>query len=429
MFFLLTGGLTACSPPSTPATVAPAAAAPVSDAPAAVPIAADLTASGIPLRGDPAAAGLAPDAMDALLWRAWESRSDALLIARGDQVIVRWSSDPSGEPQPIETMSVTKSIVNLAVGMLLEDGAIPSLNQPVADWFPEWSADRPDVTLRHLMTHTSGLDPAPTSAIYASDDFTRFALRSKSVAAPGAAWTYNNNGANLVAAIATAAAGRPLDAYLDEQLFIPMGLGVKPWRRDKQGNTHGLAGLKLSVDDLHAIGRLMLQGGRWNDQQLVPTAWITESVTPTPLSRGEYGLQWWALNEQGPCLINDDVIATWRASDVSEDFIEAITPLKNLDLGADFHAAVKAALGGTDEALERWHATTWRQGLPDCSKEISQVGYRASGWLGQHLIVLPEYDLIAVRQRIAMPGHGRFGADDSDTFEDFPERVLGLVLD
>ena len=427
MFFLLSGLLPACSPTTAPTPVASVAAAPASDEPPAVAIAADVTATGIPLRSDPAAVGLNPDAMDALLWRAWESRSDTLLIARGDTILVRWTSDPSGEPQPIETMSVTKSIVSLGVGLLIAEGAITSLDQPVASWFPQWS-DR-DITLRQLLDHTSGLDPSPTDDIYSSQDLLRFALSSRQVAAPGETWAYNNNGANLVAAVASAAAGRPLDAYLDEQLFLPMGLGIKRWTRDRAGNTHGMSGLKLSADDLLAVGRLMLREGRWDDKQLVPAGWIAESVTPTDTSDGLYGLQWWALNEQGPCVISDEVIDAWREAQVSEDFIQALEPLKDLDLGGGFHDAVRQALGGTDEAMERWHANTWRRGLPDCRRALTQVGYRANGWLGQHLVVLPEHDLVAVRQRVATKHHSRHGADNTDTFKDFTERVLALVAE
>ena len=429
MLLLLTGLLAACSPADSPVivTTAPAVAAPDTPtrAPDSVAIAADVTATGIPLRGDPAAAGLDPDAMDALLWRAWESRSDALLIARGDTILVRWTSDPGGEPRPIETMSVTKSIVSLGVGMLIDEGAITSLDQPVSTWFPQW-ADR-DITLRQLLDHTSGLDPSPTGEIYASEDLLRFALTSEQVSAPGEAWTYNNNGANLAAAVASAAAGRPLDAYLDERLFLPMGLGVKRWSRDRAGNTHGMSGLKLSADDLLAVGRLMLREGRWGDEQLVPADWIAASVTPTDASDGLYGLQWWTVNERGPCVISDEVLGAWRDAQVSEDFIQALEPLKDLDLGDGFHDAVRQALGGTDEAMERWHANTWRRGLPDCRRTLTPVGYRANGWLGQHLVVLPEHDLVAVRQRVATKHHSRFGADNTDTFKDFPERVLALV--
>jgi len=378
---------------------------------------------------DPAALGMNADAAAAIVWRAWESRSDSLLIARGDDLLVRWSSHLSGEPQPIETMSMTKSIASLGIGLLVDDGTITSIDQPVATWFPEWGGEkRGAITLRHLLTHTSGLHARPTGDIYKAPDFVRFALESDIVAAPGEIWTYNNNGANLVAGVATEAAGRPLSEQLNQRLFIPMGLGQKFWRLDDAGNTHGLAGLALSADDLYAIGKLMLQGGQWAGKQLISEAWMSESVTPTETSRGLYGLQWWTVNRKGPCLIDDGVIAAWRAGGVPEDFIDDLMPLKDLDLGkSGFHDAVREALGGTDASMERWNDMTWKRGLPDCARHLEQVGYRADGWLGQQLVVLPEYKIIAVRQKVATPNHERYGAENTDTFKDFPERVLALI--
>jgi CubicO group peptidase (beta-lactamase class C family) len=376
---------------------------------------------------DPSSVGLDAAALDVLLWRAWESHSDALLIAKDGQVVVRWTSDPSGEPVPIETMSMAKSFVSLGVGMLLDEGAIPSLDEPVARWYPQWADEREDITLRHMLEHSSGLAAPPSREIYASQDFVEFALDSELTGEPGARWVYNNNGSNLVAGIASSAAGRPLDDYITERLFAPLGIEDSVWQRDAAGNTHGLAGLALCVDDLHIIGELLLADGVWEGQQLVSSGWLADSTTPTALSQDQFGLQWWSLSIQGPCLIDDTVLSAWREAGVDEDFVEAIAPLKDRDLGEGFLAAVKQALGGTESGMERWHANTWQRGLPDCRRQRTQVGYRADGWLGQHLIVMPEHGIVAVRQRIALPGHEQHGSEHTDGLKDLPALVLGLV--
>ncbi len=304
-------------------------------------------AEGLQVLADPSELGLSPEALEHLIWRAWESRSEALLVAVGETPVLRWPEDSP----PIETMSVTKSIASLGIGMLIDDGAIPGLETPVAHWFPEWTDERGAITLEHLLTHSSGLAAPDTAEIYASSDFVRLALDAPVVAPPGERWVYNNSASNLVTAIGSAAAGQPFDEYLDERLWGPMGLGPREWSRDEAGNTHGLAGLKLSAEDLYAVGLLMLREGRWGEQQLISPEWIRRCTEPSARSE-VYGLQWWLL--------------------------------------------------------------------PD------GLGFRADGWLGQYLVVLPEYELIAVRQRRSNPGHWRYGSDGLDTLRDFQELVAAL---
>ncbi len=401
-------------------------------APAAVDASASMSggraeAAGLVPVVEPESLGLRPQALELLLWRAWESHSDALLISRDGEIVVRWTNDPSGEPQPIETMSMTKSFVSLGIGMLLEDGAISSLDEPVASWYPSWAEERGDITLRHLLEHSSGLATPPSREIYASQDFVRFALDSAVDGEPGQRWAYNNNASNLVTGIGSLAAGCPFDEYMVERLFGPMGIGAPTWARDAAGNTHGGAGLALSVDDLHSIGLLLLGEGQWNGEQLVSAEWIAASTSATELSQGRFGLQWWSVGTQGPCLIDDSVLAAWREAGVDGDFVQAIEPLKDQDFGDGFLDAVREALGGTGADMERWHDNTWRRGLPDCRRQRVQVGVRADGWLGQHLVVLPEHGIVAVRQRGAVPGHWYYGAEHTDGMGDFPRLVLRLV--
>jgi CubicO group peptidase (beta-lactamase class C family) len=60
---------------------------------------------------------------------------------------------------------VTKSVVSLAVGELIEDGKIPNPNTPLSAWFPEWTVGKKErITLRHILTHTSGLSHQESAA-------------------------------------------------------------------------------------------------------------------------------------------------------------------------------------------------------------------------------------------------------------------------
>src|SRR5690606_32192503 len=92
-------------------------------------------------------------ALDRLLDKARSTHSDAVLVLHDGRPIGRYDRD-GAPPGTIELMSATKSVVALGIGQLLADGRIRSLDQPVADFYPEWKQGlKADVTVRMLLDH------------------------------------------------------------------------------------------------------------------------------------------------------------------------------------------------------------------------------------------------------------------------------------
>ena len=88
----------------------------------------------------PAAVGIDPAALERLKIRAGRANSDAVLIVKDGKIIADWTFGKSAGP--IEAMSATKSVVNLAVGRLIDQKKIKSIDQPVFDFYPEWKQGR-----------------------------------------------------------------------------------------------------------------------------------------------------------------------------------------------------------------------------------------------------------------------------------------------
>jgi CubicO group peptidase (beta-lactamase class C family) len=160
-------------------------------------------------------------ALQQLLERGRQTSSDAVLVWKDGREIGHYYRGDHA-PRPIELMSVTKSVVALGIGQLLDQGKIQSLQQPVADFYPEWRQGRKRaITVRMLMDHTSGLQNVPRAdvEIHPAPDAIQLALAAELSSAPGAAASYNNKAVNLLAGIIEKASGQPMDVFFRDGLF------------------------------------------------------------------------------------------------------------------------------------------------------------------------------------------------------------------
>ena len=354
---------------------------------------------------DVEASGLDPTAVARLVQRAKAAESDALVVVvDGRLVVEEYFGRPRG---PIEAMSATKSIVALGVGHLIGDGRIESVDTPVHRFFPEWLQGRKkDITIRHLLNHTSGLQNLPRTdvEIYPSPDFVQLAIAAELVADPGVEFSYNNKAVNLLAGVIERASGMRMDAYIGEHVFAPLGIEDFGWTLDDAGNPHAMSGLQISALDLARIGQLLLDGGIHNGKQIIDRAFVEEATHPDPKrSSGRCGLLWWLEHESQKFAITNDLMERWRESDVDPELLTLLAPLVGKEYDRpEFSEALLQALPEPAQR-ELFYDNTWRRGLPDV-EILGQgpiVAFRAEGYLGQHLVIVPSAGLVAVRQKRA----------------------------
>lgn len=213
--------------------------------------------------------------------RAEQSHSTAFALMQDGQVLARFPENAGR----LEAYSMTKSFVSLAVGLLIQEGKL-SLDEPLSKYFPEWNqGHKKQITLRHLLNHTSGLDTAFAFSDVANPaGCVQLALCSDSLSAPGTSFAYNNKAVNLLGHIVEKAAGQPIDIFLQERLFAPMGINDVKWTRDAKGTVFSAAGLQISLDSLLKVGQLLLDNGAWNGEQLVSADWIAQCQEAYPIT-------------------------------------------------------------------------------------------------------------------------------------------------
>ncbi|NTF83935.1 serine hydrolase domain-containing protein [Rhizobium rhizogenes] len=209
--------------------------------------------------------------------------------------------------------SVSKSVVGLLYGILLDRGEVPGIDTSVSSLYPECSALHDDtsrrvICIRHLLTMTAGLawtEPSPVLRASSTDEVGlalrpcaySYVFQRDVVAPPGTLFTYSGGLTAILAEIMERSTKRSLRQIAAENLFVPLGITDWEWVGDVYGKPMAPAGLRLRPRDLIKLGATMLAGGEWQGRRVVPAGWIARSITPSIMTApvGGYGFLWWSM--------------------------------------------------------------------------------------------------------------------------------------
>jgi CubicO group peptidase (beta-lactamase class C family) len=220
---------------------------------------------------------------------------DSILIIRNGYVVMDAYFYPYENTIPHKLASVTKSVMTTLIGIAADQGKL-QLDQPMVSFFLDRTIanldDRKEqVTVLHLVSMMNGFQSA-------DPDWVQAALDRKMVREPGASFCYDSPGMHLLSAILQQATGMTAFEFARENLFEPLGIHEAFWQSDPQGYTHGWGDLYLKPLDAAKIGYLWLNGGAWEDRQIVSASWVADSVRAYS-SAGEdgYGYGWWVSED------------------------------------------------------------------------------------------------------------------------------------
>lgn len=334
--------------------------------------------------------------LEQIVGESRRTNSDALVVIHDGETVV---DETFGKPvRKIEAMSATKSIVSLAIGLLV-DRKLIDIDDPVSSLYPEWKQGRKrTITIRHLLTHTSGLQNVANAGteVEVAPDAVQLALCAELETDPGTVYSYNNKATNLLAGIVEKTSGQKLDAFLTKHLFTPLGITDIAWRRDPAGNPLGMAGLQILPSDLARIGQMILAKGRWNGGQVVSEEWLRVSFSPQAL-REEHGFYWWLMFERQSMVIDDALLAKVAAK-AGEDAVPLLARMKGkYPSFAAMQSHARSVYAAEEFALAQRSLAHVSPSEIRIENEGRVIGYAATGYLGQQLIILPEKNLVVVR--------------------------------
>lgn len=206
--------------------------------------------------------------------------------------------------------SVTKTVTSVVIGVAMARREFPSLDTPVLSFFDAAKVANVDdrkrrMTIRHLLTMTSGLDwnenlpyadPGNAgSQMEGAFDWVQFTIERPMAEEPGRTFNYSSGATQLLSHIFRSATGRDIEEYAHQYLFTPLGIERFFWKRSPTGLVDTEGGLYLAPRDLAKIAYLFLKDGVWEGKPVVTPEWARDSIAPSVTAPDgvRYGYLWW----------------------------------------------------------------------------------------------------------------------------------------
>ncbi len=214
--------------------------------------------------------------------------------------------------------SIAKSFLSALMGVVIAEGAIESIDQPVTDYVPSLAGGAyADATIKDVLQMSSGVifdedyldfwsDINRMGRILAlggsMDGFAEDLTETDTT--PGTDWRYVSIDTHVIGMVIRNATGRSVPDLLSEKIISPLGFEREPlYLTDGYAVAFVLGGLNITTRDYARFGQMIAQNGVWRGQQIVPAAWIAESTAPsapTDADQTGYGYQWWIPLGAGP---------------------------------------------------------------------------------------------------------------------------------
>lgn len=224
------------------------------------------------------------------------------VIVRNGYIVDEYYKDGYDENSVFVLNSASKSVTSALIGIAVDMGLIESVDVPISTYFPQvlenggyWA----EITIRHLLTHTSGIDMSDTADWYdwrSSANWVQYILDRSVTSRPGTVFNYYTGNTHLLSAILQQASGMTLEKFGKRYLFDPMEMNSASVSADAQGISDGGNGVSMNIYDMAKFGMLYLNGGEWQGSQLVSQDWVTQSTTvqfERDSCSADYGYQWW----------------------------------------------------------------------------------------------------------------------------------------
>lgn len=219
---------------------------------------------------------------------------------------------------PFTSWSMAKSVLSALIGIAIEEGSIQSLDDTLDSYVPGLvDSGYESVTIKQALTMSSGVEfdenyDNPMSdvnrlflSLASGTPMVETLASLERVRTPGTYNDYVSSDSIALGLMLEAATGMPTEEYLESRIWQPMGAEADAfWNTGRAGPVLPFCCLNATLRDYARLGRLFLDGGARDGDQIIPADWVTASTNPSAehLQPGDnpasswtfgYGYHWW----------------------------------------------------------------------------------------------------------------------------------------
>lgn len=240
----------------------------------------------------------------------------AFIVIKGDTILYENYFNGYQRDSIVTSFSIAKSLTSLMVGMVIDDGYIQSLNEPITQYIPELSKVDPDyqnITLQHILSMKSGIAFKDTdipwhdkSKAYYHPYLREVVTHLPLAEPPGKTFVYNTFNPIILGMVLENATGQSVAEYFEARFWMRLGAEYDAsWSLDSTEDKMAKmeSGFNARAIDFAKIGRLVLNQGKWGGEQIISTEWINnstkieaESLVPKFGENVYYQNGWWIIS-------------------------------------------------------------------------------------------------------------------------------------
>ena len=237
-----------------------------------------------------------------------ELQTTSFLIIKNDSIWHESYYDIGNVASKTNSFSMAKSIVVSALGKAIDLGMISGLDAKVIDFLPEIQGEfANEVTVGDLASMTSGQHwdenyygpTSVTTQAYFKKDLRKLMLSLPFDKKPGQEFIYQSGDTQLLAMVLEKATKMHLADFVSKYFWQPMGMEHDAiWQIDHADNgiEKAYCCIASNARDFAKFGKLYLQNGTWNGQQILSENFVQQAIHPRFENSPQYGYGWWLSN-------------------------------------------------------------------------------------------------------------------------------------
>lgn len=239
-----------------------------------------------------------------------KNQSVSFVVIHRDSLLFEEYWEGFGIDSISNSFSMAKSVVGLLTGIAIDQGKIESVDKPIYWYMPQYDYELGrELTVKDLLTMTSGINfveqyknpfAFPAKANY-GDNLELLLTKYEVTEKPGVTYRYQSGTTQVLAFLVAGTMRMSLSDMASEFVWKKIGAENRAlWSLDrKDGMEKAFCCINATARDFARIGKLYKDHGKWNGLQIVDSAYVAASVSPSGTLNPDgtpcltYGYQWW----------------------------------------------------------------------------------------------------------------------------------------